>query len=449
MNQADNPGSESLATLMQLGRRAREADDAAELRFLLVNESVSLVNYRQAALWTEAKGVEVLSGVSSVERSAPYTKWLDSWFKRAPKGDKTLAYQTDLRLLAQNDDSWKTWLPAHLVSVTLPSLGRFSCGRLMLARDSAFTQAELQLIQEWCDIWRGVYQHKAPRSLAQRLGIGRDGSKLIRNTVKLGLVAGVVAISQIPVSLSVLAPAELIPKSPAIVRAPMDGIIDSLAVQPNEQVKYDQPLFEFDRVALKNRLEVARRSLATTQTEYRARAQRALFDAESKAQLVTLKSQIEEREVEVEYLQALNARSTVLSPQPGIVLLDDATEWIGRPVVTGERIMMIARENQVLVEAWLSPSDILPLEVGSPVYLFLSADPTTPVNAKLTYLAHQPEMRPDGNFAYRARAELLDSEDPRARVGLKGTARLEGEQVSLLYWVSRRPWAALRGWTGF
>jgi len=117
-------------------------------------------------------------------------------------------------------------------------------------------------------------------------------------------------------------------------------------------------------------------------------------------------------------------------------------------VVTGERIMMIARENEVLVEAWLSPSDILPLKIDSPVYLFLSADPTTPIEATLAYLAHQPEMRPDGNFAYRARAELVNSQDPRARVGLKGTARLEGEQVSLLYWVSRRPWAALRGWLG-
>ena len=448
MTDIEQPQSDSLATLMQLGRRAREAGDAAELRFLLVNESVSLVSYRQAALWTEAKGVEVLSGVSSVERSAPYTQWLDNWFKRAPKGDKTLAYQTDLRLLSQSDDSWKSWLPAHVVSVYLPALGRFSGGRLMLARDSAFSQAELQLVQEWCDIWRGVYQHKAPRTLAQRLGLGRDGTKLVRTNVKLALVAAIIAISQTPVSLSVLAPAELIPKDPAIVRVPMDGIIDSIAVQSNETVSVEQALFEFDRVALENRLEVAQRSLATSQTQYRARAQRALFDAESKAQLSVLKSQIEEREVEVEYLKALNARSTVLSPQSGIVLLDDATEWIGRPVVTGERIMMIAKENRVLVEAWLSPSDILPLEIDSPVYLFLSADPTTPITARLAYLAHQPELRPDGNFAYRARAELIDAVEPRARVGLKGTARLEGEQVSLLYWVSRRPWAALRAWVG-
>jgi hypothetical protein len=34
------------------------------------------------------------------------------------------------------------------------------------------------------------------------------------------------------------------------------------------------------------------------------------------------------------------------------------------------------------------------------------------------------------------------------RVGLKGTAKLQGEQVSLLYWMMRRPLATVRGALG-
>jgi hypothetical protein len=33
-------------------------------------------------------------------------------------------------------------------------------------------------------------------------------------------------------------------------------------------------------------------------------------------------------------------------------------------------------------------------------------------------------------------------------VGLKGTARLEGERVPLAYWVLRRPIATARAWIG-
>lgn len=448
MTDQPQANDDQLATLLQLGRRARECQSAVELRFLLVNESLALLPYRQSAFWSEVNGVEVLSGVSSVERHAPYTQWLNDWFKSAPKGDKTLAFQTDLRLLSKSDNRWQEWLPAHLVSVYLPPLGRFKGGRLMLARDTLFSQAELALLQEWCDIWRGEYQHKAPISLIQRMGLGVGGRRSFRWLARFAVVALLIAASQIQVSLSVLAPAELIPLNPAVVRAPMDGILRDFQIEPNQTVVEGAPLFEFDRVALENRLEVSRRALLTSEAEYRLRTQRALFDADSKAQLAVLKSQIDEKQVEVNYLEALNERSLVRSPRDGIVLLDDAADWLGRPLVTGERVLVVANERDTQIEAWLSPSDMLPLDTGAKMSLFLAADPNEPLIGSLTYIAHQPELRPDGNYAYRVRGALLNPDAKSIRVGLKGTARLEGEQVSLVYWIIRRPLAGLRGWLG-
>ena len=54
--------------------------------------------------------------------------------------------------------------------------------------------------------------------------------------------------------------------------------------------------------------------------------------------------------------------------------------------------------------------------------------------------------RPDGHPAYRVRATLAPGQ--QVRVGLKGTARLEGERVALVYWILRRPLAAARAWAG-
>ena len=48
---------QSLAVLLDLARRARQAASAQELTFLLVNDSRLLVPYRQAALWFEAGGI--------------------------------------------------------------------------------------------------------------------------------------------------------------------------------------------------------------------------------------------------------------------------------------------------------------------------------------------------------------------------------------------------------
>jgi hypothetical protein len=64
----------------------------------------------------------------------------------------------------------------------------------------------------------------------------------------------------------------------------------------------------------------------------------------------------------------------------------------------------------------------------------------------LRYIAHDAVQRPDGNFAYRVRATL--TEKTHHRVGLKGTAKLQGHWAPLVYWVMRRPVATARAYIG-
>jgi hypothetical protein len=55
-------------------------------------------------------------------------------------------------------------------------------------------------------------------------------------------------------------------------------------------------------------------------------------------------------------------------------------------------------------------------------------------------------QRPDGSYAYRVRATL--AAPTGHRVGLKGTAKLQGERVPAVLWVLRRPIATLRSTLG-
>ena len=67
-----------LLTLLQLGRRARAASDLAALGFVIVNETLQLVPYRQAALWINMglpRGAAV-SGLPQPDHGAPYVQWL-------------------------------------------------------------------------------------------------------------------------------------------------------------------------------------------------------------------------------------------------------------------------------------------------------------------------------------------------------------------------------------
>ena len=151
---------------------------------------------------------------------------------------------------------------------------------------------------------------------------------------------------------------------------------------------------------------------------------------------------MQERRAEATYLADQLKRSKVSADQEGMVLFDDATSWLGKPVAIGESIMRIVRPNDVEVEAWLPLADAVRLQEGSRVQLYLQSDPLSPVQAKLRYVAHQAVERPDGVYAYRVRATL--TEPTKHRVGLKGTAKLESERTTMFYWLFRRPLTVVR-----
>ena len=457
-----------VVALLGLCRQARAARSQAELGFLLVNGSGALTPYRQAALWWVDGGLKTLSGLVQPEVNAPYPQWVSALARHcsndtsAPQGAGATGV-CEPRALAAHDlpadlaAPWDQWWPAHALWVGLPPAPAAEgpcAGGLLLARDEPFTPRDAALWQEWAGAWWHA------REALRRASSGRRWQLWARETAgalprrrrgwrhpALWGAAALALAALWPVRLSVLAPGELVPRQPTVVRAPMDGVIDIFHVQPNQFVKKGTPLFGFDEALIQSRLDVAQQTLTTATTELRQATQQALGDPRVRPQLALLGGRIEERRTEVTALRRQLERSRVLAPQDGVVLLDDATEWIGRPITLGERVLRLARTDALEVEAWLPIADAIALEPGAPVMLYLNASPLAPVAARLRLVAHEAVPRPDGSYAYRVRAEL-DGPTPH-RVGLKGTAKLQGDRVPALYWALRRPLAALRSTIGW
>ena len=454
-----------LANLLLLGRRARQAAGSAELGFVLANETRQLAPYRQAVVWLADTGLVALSGVVSPEANAPYAQWLQRMFvalqAQAIPGQALPEVLHADTLPPDLAAQWHEWLPPEVLWCPF---GQGLTGGLLLARDEPWQDAEQGLLAEWVDTWATCWalHHKptawqATRRRWQALLAWRPGAAL-RDLRQLGWRALwrqpglrwavlLLLICLLPVRLSVLAPGELVPAHPAVIRAPLDGIIDKVMVLPNQKVTVGQVLFEFDRISLTSRINVAEQAQATAEAEYRQAAQQALFDVKSKAQLAIVQGKLAEKATELRYLQELNTRAGVSSPRDGVVMFGDATEWIGRPVAAGERVMVVADETDAEVEAWLSPGDMIDLAPGAAVSLYLNASPFAPVAARVKHIAHSAQQRPDGSFAYRLRADIQPGE-ARQRVGLKGTVKVSGTYVMLVYWVLRKPLAALRQFVG-
>jgi putative peptide zinc metalloprotease protein len=397
--------------------------------FAALNLGHGLIAYRQAVLW-DGK-VAALSGAANVEANSPYVLWLDKLF-----GAVTVVAPTPFSAAEVPEavrTQWAEWLPPH--AAFLPA----GDAVLLFAREEPFKPEELALLERLADLAGMARKALTPKRLKLPIPQGRR---------KWMLAAAILLVLLFPVTGSVLAPAESVPAHPVIVRAPLDGVVDNIAVQPNQAVKEGDTLFALDATTLSGRLDVARQQHATAEAEYRQAAQAMVFDSKAKAQVAILAGKAEEKAAEARLLESQLARITAKAPKAGIAVFDDVSDWIGRPVVGGEKVMAVADETDTEVEAWVSVADVGEVKIGGPLTLFLNTAPLSPRKAKVRSIACEASARPDSTIAHRVRATLADGED-KPRLGLKGIARIDGDTVPLVWWAFRRPLATIRQFVGF
>lgn len=437
-----------LGTLIQLLKRARHATTSEELAFVMVNETHALLPYRQAALWqrdAQGKGrVLAISGAATVERNAPFLLWLNRAFAELDGAANVprVRFVDVASLDGATRDAWPEWLPAHGLLVMLGADGAPPLGALLLAREQPWSEGDGHLIQELTDCY-GTAWH-AFRKHSRRWTAWRGRSAL----VKLALAAALVVVMLLPISLSALAPAEVVAFRPTLVRAPLEGVVDRFEVQPNAEVKEGQLLLTLDPRAIENKLDVAVKALAVAEAEYRQAAQSAVFEDKSRALLAVLKGRAEQRRADVTYNQSLLERIKVTATRSGLVLFDDPNAWIGRPVAIGERLVEIADPAQAEIEIWLPVADAITLKPDADVDFFLNVSPDSPLRAHLRQASYEATQSPAGLLGYRLKATLVDGAK-MPRIGLKGTAKVYGERVTLIYYLLRRPLAAARQFVGF
>jgi len=416
---------------LEIEGRLLHARRSIEAAFIGVNEAVALAHYRQAVLWNPDSGIVALSGAAVVEPGSPYALWLGQVFTHlaptltAPRS----LIATDLpSVLAEQ---WDEWLPAFALVMPMGDEA------ILFAREEPWVESDLFLLGRMVDLVRVTRLALRPRSSWP------DRFKRLRTRKARLIAAALVLIGLFPVTGSVLAPADLVPAHPEIVRSPMDGVVDRILVRPNQTVEEGQSLFDLDTTQLAGRLNVARQQQGTAETEYRQSAQAMVFDPKAKAQAALLAGKAEEKAAESNWLQSQLDRIRVKAPKAGIAVFDDASDWTGKPVSVGERVMIVADETDTEVEAWVPVADIGEVTPGAHLTLFLNTKPLSPVRAVVRSVSYEASARPDSTLAHRVRAVLVEGND-KPRLGMKGTARIDGDQVPLVWWLFRRPLVTLR-----
>jgi HlyD family secretion protein/Biotin-lipoyl like len=440
---ADSANS-GLKLILQIERDARRAKTISELRFLIANETRRVVGARQVFIlqpFGRKYHVTAISSLTAVDRQSPLVQWIE---KRCTDIVSTKNLTALLMLNLKSEDSLDAAakvFPFSEASITrIANQKGHELGLLLSVRETAFSEND------------GVIQQRLSETYAHAWealgGLKKTLSSRMRSPMiwgSLAVMVGCIGLLQVP--MSALAPAEIAPLEPMIVSAPIEGSIDQVLVDPNRAVKAGDILFRYIDTQAKGALDVADREVAVAEAKLRQASQMAFVDPAAKRELAIARTELRLKKAEQAFAAEIFERTTVRAPQDGIAVFPDKRELIGRPVTAGQRIMELADPGKTMFKLQVPADDALVLNVGAKVRIFMDSDPLNPIIAKITRASPMARPGEGGSLSFRTEA-MLSSDGAMPPLGHRGTAQISGEQVSVAFYLFRRPIAALRQRTG-
>lgn len=429
-----------------LAAKARSADTEAALHFSIVNDTFALLPYRAALLCT-VRGrrghLAHASGLTAVDRRTPYGSWVeavtDYWLGSSPH--KTRMSLTDVPATMQA--AWQEYWPATVHMHPLRAHDGAVLAVVIYLSDNEWPPvADAMLAVLHQTQGAALEALRLRRSFWKRVWRRPDG-RLSAGPWWLALaMAAMAAAMVVPIRQFVVAPAEIISLETMAVTAPVDGIIASVAVRPNQTVRRGDLLLRLDDTVIRNRLLAARQSLEVARAEYLATAHRSLVATDRVSEVAVLRGRINEKLAEVDYLQEQLRLFDIRASREGLAVYGQEIDLVGKPVSPGQKVMDIADPTRMGVQVWVPVADAINLKPGERFELMLYADPLTARTATIEQASYHALRSPEGVAAYRVRARL-DVADA-SRLGLRGSAKMKGEEVSLGYFLFRRPIMVLR-----
>ena len=235
------------------------------------------------------------------------------------------------------------------------------------------------------------------------------------------------------------APVDVVPSNPKLVTAPFDGVVKNIAINNNDKVKVGDLVVLLEDLDLNNEYNLAQQSLQIAEKELLRSRQSSFSDTKEKARLAELAAQVDLKKAELNSVSKRLNNSKIYSTQNGIAIVDRKSEWQGRPVSVGEKIITIANQNEIEFLIWLPVKDSLVIQKNSLVKVFLDVNPMKSLEGKLLRASYQPSLSPEGILSYKLTASYEGDKNKLPRIGLRGTAKVYGSKVSLFYYLFRKP----------
>lgn len=441
-----------MSVLHQLTLESVLAEDRKELIFRILNRSVTLCPYDRASMWLCSENRPKLLGVSGKSSVDRFSELAEQWralIETLPEPNKHMVvseavFETEEHKAAWREVADKTsglsvlWLAIHSRKKHVAGLWLERWG------DKQWQAGELKVFQPLALGYGAAWEKLDHSGLARRMAA--------RIMSRRGLVALLALLAVLLVflrlSLRVVAPCDVVPKDPVVVTAPLNGVVGEVMVEPGQKVHKGDLLFVYDkRVALKE-LEVADKQVEIIESSLKRSRMLAFRSDEARAEIAILVHRLEQEQAKLELARYRVSQLEVTAGLAGQVVMGDPNEWRGRPVMVGERVLMLVEPDRSKLKIWLPDDDNLLFDAERPVKVYLNAFPDKSLRAELAYVAPNVTQSLNGTPSVLAEAEWINQQHD-LKIGLQGTAVLYGEDVPLIYWLARKPWSWVNRAFGF
>lgn len=434
---------EGLATLLVLNDEVRKVANIREFGFFTTNETHRLIPYHMAFLWTKKEyiGVDLLtqSGTAELDKHAISNQWLASKIDEIlNSSEANKIHSIDLSKIEKHDNTtylafkWGDVFPSNLLWCPFFDKNNIINGGIVFLREIPFSDPETKMIKwliaSYQYTWLTFYKSKH--------------LDLVKKIKRKPFLLLFFAILLFPIHLSVLGTATVAPKDPILINAPIEGVINRFYVQPGQQVQSGQLLFTLDKADLESNVEVSKKELMLTQAKLRTAINQGIDNEEISAEIPILKAQLAIDNARIQYTNELLGKTDVKSPINGIVIFDSKEDWVGQPVHTGERILVVTDPTSTELKIMLPISNIIDLKSGDKGEFFLYGSFES-VPVKIRTIGYNAKITPNKVLSYEFIADF-ENEMKSPQLGSQGTVRLYGRRVPLIYYLIRKPLQNLR-----
>lgn len=450
-NEENLPKSvKSLILSNRLLVKAFDCSTKKKLHFVILNESKHILSYERAFLWDltgNEPSIEGISGLVDLDKNTEIiTAWNDIIRSIPNKNSPCILNEETVpncseewKSIRGNDQTRFYWLPIYSPNALL-------MGLVVSFSSKSFHQ---KTVDEEIDIFMNFLMPGYAAGLEKFSKKHLKTGKMKKRLVALGTIFALFLFGNIyQVPLRIVSSCEVVSREPVIIAAPLEGVIKEIKVLPGDQVAVGDLLVEYEKSSFFQDLQLAEKEVELREAEVNRAKTLGYDDEEKLSELKVLMAKNDQAQARLDFAKYQFDLLTVESPAIGIVSVDNPEEWKGRPVSIGERILSINQQDDTKVLIWLAEGDNINLDKSSLVKIVLNASPNATYEATLDYVSSISKINDENIVSFEAEASWVDQPED-VKIGQKGVAIMYGDNVSIIYYLFRKPYLFFRRTFGY